>query len=163
MLDNALRAFARKPDTQRGCDLRRCVEWRGAQPTPVLYSFVEDMSSQHHPRRSRRSSRRRQTARLCIRFLRPATRGRSRIGDQSGIRLPNETRAVSPERNYRLCQSRSCFRSPSSSRTRSARPYPASASSPAGSSAFGASHSLPHFKHFLKSPRALVNFISAPM
>src|SRR5437016_5598708 len=30
------------------------------------------------------------------------------------------------------------------------------------SGAFGASHSLPHFMHFLKSPRALDVFISAP-
>ena len=43
---------------------------------------------------------------------------------------------------------------------------PASASASAltgsGSSVFGASHSLPHLRHFRKSPRALVNFISAP-
>jgi hypothetical protein len=30
------------------------------------------------------------------------------------------------------------------------------------SSGLGASHSLPHLRHFRKSPRALVNFISAP-
>lgn len=39
---------------------------------------------------------------------------------------------------------------------------PASASASADSSVFGASHSLPHLRHLRKSPRALVNFISAP-
>lgn len=41
--------------------------------------------------------------------------------------------------------------------------YPANAgSAAAGSSFVGASHSFPHLRHFRKSPRALVNFISAP-
>jgi len=44
--------------------------------------------------------------------------------------------------------------------------HPASASAAAltgsGSSVVGASHSLPHLRHFRKSPRAFVNFISAP-
>src|SRR5215472_15694887 len=40
---------------------------------------------------------------------------------------------------------------------------PASASALSGcSSVLGASHSLPHLRHLRKSPRVLLNFISAP-
>src|SRR5688572_8316394 len=42
------------------------------------------------------------------------------------------------------------------------RTYPASAAAPSVTGSSGASHSLPHLRHFRKFPRALVNFISAP-
>lgn len=49
---------------------------------------------------------------------------------------------------------------PSLNRPARLRRHPASASS--AGSGFGAAHSLPHLMHLRYSPRALVDFISAP-
>src|SRR6185369_7098116 len=95
--------------------------------------------------------------------------GRSRAGSTSGASChPEEPFVAIAPRGQAVRRRTYCPRrfslgagGPSLRSGRQVGAYPATASS-TGSSVFGASHSLPHLRHLRKSPRALVNFISAP-